>query len=65
MALNADSGSTTAFMLVLRLVEFQSMSISMDSTSGTLSARLASKELAISIFLSVYLRLNNPQSQQC
>jgi len=64
MALNADSGSTTASMLVLRLVEFQSMSISIDSTSGTLFARLISKELAISIFLSVYLRLNDPQSQQ-
>jgi len=62
MALDADSGSITASILVLRLVEFQSISISMNSTSGTLSAWLANKELAISIFLSVCLRLNDPQS---
>jgi len=64
MALNINSGFITVFMLMLRLVEFQNILISINNIFGTLFARLTNKELIILIFFSVYLRLNDSQSQQ-
>jgi len=59
MAFNTDFGFITVFMFVLRLVEFQSISISINNIFSILFTRLTSKELVILIFFSVYLRLND------
>jgi len=56
---NININFNIVFIFVLRLVEFQSILILINNIFDILFVPLISKKLIKSIFLSIYLRLND------